>query len=414
MKRVVVTGMGCVTPIGNSVGEYFDALATGKNGIDTITYFDTSGFKNTLAAELKGFDPNVRLDKNAIRKSDLYTIYALYAAEEAVEMSGIIGKIDPEEIGVYVGSGIGGFNTFCEEHESLLTNGPRRVSPQFVPKMIINIAAGSIAIRFGVKGPCIAHATACATSATSIGEAYRAISVGAAKAMICGGSEATINPLAIAGFSNMQALSQSADKNAASLPFDKRRSGFVMGEGAAILVLEEYENAISRGAKIFAEVVGYGTACDAHHITAPDPTASQVARAIKLALPSGFEYSGITPGDIYFNAHGTGTKFNDATETAALKLVFGDEDAKKLHISSTKSMTGHLLGAAGAAEALASIFALNNDILPPTINLNEPDEELDLDYTPNVAVKRKIELALSNSLGFGGHNVCLAFRRAEI
>ena len=398
--------MGCVSPIGNTVDEFAHAIVEGKNGIDRITRFDVSDYKHTLAAEVKNFDPAVRLDKNAIRKSDLFTIYALCAADEAVEMSGIIGNIDPEELGVYVGSGIGGFSTMCTEHENLLKSGARRVSPQFIPKMIGNIAAGNVAIRYSAKGPCIAHQTACATSGTSIGEAYRAIMVGAAEAIICGGSEATILPLAVAGFGNCQALSAATDPNAASIPFDKRRGGFIMGEGAAMLVLEEYEHAMERGAEILAEVVGYGTTCDAHHITAPDPTAGQVARAIKLAM-KGLD----VPADkIYYNAHGTGTKLNDATETAALKLVFGD-CAKDISISSTKSMTGHMLGAAGAIEAIASILTLRSGIIPPTINLLEPDEECDLNYTPNQAVNKPVELALSNSLGFGGHNVCLAFKR---
>ena len=406
MNRVVVTGMGCVSPIGNTVDEFAKSIVDGKNGIDRITRFDVSDYKHTLAAEVKDFDPAARLDKNVIRKSDLFTIYALYAADEAVEMSGIIGNIDPEELGVYVGSGIGGFTTMCTEHENLLNSGARRVSPQFIPKMIGNIAAGNVAIRYSAKGPCIAHQTACATSGTSIGEAYRAIMVGAAEAIICGGSEATILPLAVAGFGNCQALSAATDPNAASIPFDKRRGGFIMGEGAAMLVLEEYEHAMERGAEILAEVVGYGTTCDAHHITAPDPTAGQVARAIKLAM-KGLD----VPADkIYYNAHGTGTKLNDATETAALKLVFGD-CAKDISISSTKSMTGHMLGAAGAIEAIASILTLRSGIIPPTINLLEPDEECDLNYTPNQAVNKPVELALSNSLGFGGHNVCLAFKR---
>lgn len=406
MNRVVVTGMGCVSPIGNTVDEFAHAIVEGRNGIDKITRFDVSDYKHTLAAEVKNFDPAVRLDKNVIRKSDLFTIYALYAADEAVEMSGILGKIDPEELGVYVGSGIGGFSTMCTEHENLLKSGARRVSPQFIPKMIGNIAAGNVAIRYSAKGPCIAHQTACATSGTSIGEAYRAIMVGAAEAIICGGSEATILPLAVAGFGNCQALSAATDPNAASIPFDKRRGGFIMGEGAAILVLEEYEHAKNRGANILAEVVGYGTTCDAHHITAPDPTAGQVARAIKLAMKG----NDVAPDKIYYNAHGTGTKLNDATETAALKLVFGD-CAKDISISSTKSMTGHMLGAAGAIEAIASILTLRSGIIPPTINLLEPDEECDLNYTPNKAVNKPVELALSNSLGFGGHNVCLAFKR---
>ncbi len=404
MKRVVVTGMGCVTPIGNSVNEYRDAIFSGKNGIDKITYFDTTDYKWTLAAQLKDFNPAEKLDKTTVRKTDPYVQYALYAADEAVAQSGIIGNIEPEELGVYVGSGIGGFNTFISEHSALLSGGPRKVSPQFIPKMITNIAAGNIAIRHNAKGPSISHVTACASSGTSIGEAYRTIAFGAAKAIICGGSEACITELAVAGFGNCTALNPSDDKNAASLPFDKRRGGFIMGEGAAILVLEDYEHALSRGAEILAEVVGYGTTSDAHHVTAPDPTGEQVARAIKLSLPDTLP----SPEKIYYNAHGTGTPLNDATETAALKLAFGD-DAYKLHVSSTKSMTGHMLGAAGAVEAISCILALREATVPPTINLNEQDECCDLNCMPNKAMRAEIELALSGSLGFGGHNVCLAF-----
>lgn len=409
MKRVVVTGMGALTPIGNTVAEYAAALEGGRCGVDVITRFDVSDSKFTLAAELKDFDAAARLDKNTVRKSDLFTCYALCAAEEAAAQSGIVGKIDPEELGVYFGSGIGGFETFCAEHTALMTSGARKVSPQFIPKMISNIAAANIAIRLGAKGPCISHTTACATSATSIGEAYRAIMCGAAGAMICGGSEAAILPLSLAGFGNCMALSAATDKNAASLPFDARRAGFIMGEGAAALVLEDYDHAVSRGAEILAEVVGYGTTCDAHHVTAPDPSAGEVARAIKLAMRGSED---TPPERIYYNAHGTGTKLNDVTETTALKLAFG-EGAYKLHVSSTKSMTGHMLGAAGAAEAVAAILALRGGIVPPTANLLEPDPECDLDYTPVNAVRADITLALSSSLGFGGHNVTLAFRKAD-
>ena len=404
MKRVVITGMGAATPIGCSVKEYTDSLFAGKNGIGKITRFDVGDSKFTLAAELKNFDPLTRLEKPLVRKNDPYTVYALYAADEAMEDSGIAGKIDPEELGVYIGSGIGGFDTFCHEHSVLLETGAKRVAPQFIPKLISNIAAASVAIRHNAHGPCMAHVTACATSSTAIGEGYRAIQFGSAKAILCGGSEATINPLAVAGFANCMALSPSDDPNAASLPFDIRRGGFVMGEGAGVLLLEEYEHAVNRGAKIYAEVVGYGTTCDAHHVTAPDPTAKDVARAIRLALPEEL------PENIYYNAHGTGTKLNDLTETSALRQVFG-EDAKKIHISSTKSMTGHMLGAAGAAEAIACVAALNRGMIPPTINLKEPDPECDLDYTPNEAKPLDIGLALSASLGFGGHNVCLAFKK---
>ncbi len=409
MKRVVVTGMGCVTPIGNNINEYRDSIFSGRNGIGKITKFDTADYKWTLAAEVKGFDPLARLDKTTVRKTDPYVQFALYAADEAVEMSGIIGKVDPEMLGVYVGSGVGGFDTFCRDHGALIAGGPRKVSPMFIPKMISNIGAGNIAIRYSAKGPSMAHVTACATSGTAIGEAYRTIAGGYADAIIAGGSEACIMPLAVAGFGNCTALSASSDPSAASLPFDKRRAGFIMGEGAAILVLEEYEHAMNRGADIIAELVGYGTTSDAHHVTAPDPSGEQVARAIRMAIPKNVE---LPAEKIYYNAHGTGTQLNDATETAALKLAFG-EDAYNLHVSSTKSMTGHMLGAAGAVEAISSILALREGMIPPTINLTEKDEACDLNYTPNSPVKADIAFALSGSLGFGGHNVCLAFAKAE-
>ena len=381
MKRVVITGMGVVTPIGQSVSEYWNALIHGKNGIDTIRSFDVSNSKYTLAAEVKNFDPIARLDKATARKTDRFVQFALCAAEEAMNQSGLIGHIDPEELGVYIGSGIGGFITFCHEHESLLNGGTRKVSPLFIPKMIGNIAAGNVAIRYQAKGPNMAHATACATASTAIGEAYRAVLHGYATAMLCGGSEAAITPLAIAGFGNCTALSAANDKNAASLPFDKRRGGFIMGEGAAVLVLEEYEHAVARDAEILAEVVGYGSTCDAHHVTAPDPDGTQVARAICQALPCDVPHA----SEIYLNAHGTGTPLNDKTETTAVKLAFGN-DASDLHISSTKSMTGHMLGAAGAAEAVAAVMALQNNTVPPTINLLEADEECDLQYTPNITL----------------------------
>lgn len=409
MKRVVVTGMGCLTPVGNNLEEYKKAIFEGKNGIDQISYFDTSDYKSTLAAELKGFDASAILDKTTVRKTDPFVQYALCAADEAVSMSGIIGKVPSDEIGVYVGSGVGGFTTFCSEHRALISGGPRKVSPAFIPKMIGNIAAGNIAIRYRAHGPSMAHTTACASSATAIGEAYRAIAFGDATAIICGGSEACITPLAVAGFSNCNALSPATDKNAASLPFDKRRGGFIMGEGAAILVLEELESAVRRGAAILAEIVGYGSTSDAHHVTAPDPSGEQVARAIRRSLPAELPIA----EHIYYNAHGTGTPMNDATETAALKLAFG-EDARRIHISSTKSMTGHMLGAAGAVESISAILALREQLVPPTINYVEPDEACDLCYTPNTAEPSQIELALSASLGFGGHNVCLAFSRAKV
>lgn len=408
MNRVVVTGIGAVTPLGNNAKDYWQGLKNGKNGIDRISKFDTEGFKAHVAGEVKDFNPLDRFEKGFIGKTDLYTQYALYSTDEAIEDSGIIGKVDPDEFGVYFGSGVGGINTLCEEHVHLLEKGSRRVNPQFVAKMIINIAAGQIAIRYNAHGSTMSVSTACATGTTAIGEAYRAIKDGYLKAAICGGSEAAVTPLTVAGFSNCMALTQSEDINAASIPFDKRRSGFVMGEGAATLILEDYENAVKRGAHIYAEVVGYGATCDAHHITAPNPEAEYVAKAINMALKD----EDVNPSELYINAHGTSTPLNDATETRAFKRAFGD-GAKELSISSTKSMTGHMLGAAGAAEAIACIKALEDGIIPPTINYLEPDEELDLDYTPNVAKEKAIKYAISTSLGFGGHNACLAFKKYE-
>lgn len=408
MSRVVVTGIGAVTPIGNNAKDYWQGLKDGKNGIDKITKFDTEGFKAFVAGEVKDFDPSDIFEKAFISKTDLYTQYALYSAEEAVKDSNILGNVDEDEFGVYFGSGVGGINTLCEEHEHLLNKGPRRVNPQFVAKMIINIAAGQIAIRYNAHGSTLSMSTACATGTTTIGEAYRAIKEGYLKAAICGGSEAAVNPLTVAGFSNCMALSNSDDKDTASLPFDKRRGGFVIGEGAATLILEDYENAKKRGAHIYAEVVGYGATCDAHHITAPNPEAEYVAKAIKMATKD----LDIDASKLYINAHGTGTALNDATETTAFKKSFG-QDAYKLSISSTKSMTGHMLGAAGAAEAIACIKALEERVIPPTINLLEPDEALDLNYTPNKAESKDIEYAISTSLGFGGHNACIAFKKYE-
>lgn len=407
-RRVVVTGLGVISPVGNDVQTAFDALKEGKCGIDRVTKFDATDFKATLAAEVKDFDPLLYFAKGELRKHDLYTQYAVAAATQAVEDSGILGKIDPERLGVYVGSGIGGISTMMTEHSKLLEGGYRKISPFFVPMMISNMAAGTIAIKFNARGATLPIVTACATSANSVGEAYRAIKHGYTDAVIAGGAEAAVNPLAYGGFINCMALSSATDKNAASLPFDKRRAGFVMGEGGAVLILEEYEHAVKRGAKIYAEMTGYGNTCDAHHITAPDPEATESARAVKMAA----QESGIKGGaGVYVNAHGTGTPLNDKTETAALKKAFGETEAKKLKISSTKSMTGHMLGAAGAMEAIVSVLALKEGIVPPTINYAEPDPECDLDVTPNKAVKTDIKYALSMSLGFGGHNACVAFKK---
>lgn len=409
MNRVVVTGMGALTPIGNSVAEYWENAINGVNGIDFITRFDISDSKYKFAGEIKNVDLTTAIEKSQLRKMDLFSQYALYAAKEAVEDSDIIGNIEPERLGVYIGSGVGGFNTFTEDYSVFLEKGARRVSPLFIPKEICNIAAGNVAIKYKAKGTNMCVSTACATGATAVGEAYRAIKHGYAEAIICGGSEADLNPFAVAGFGQCKALSAATTRDTASIPFDKRRQGFVIGEGAAILILEEYEHAKKRGAKMYAEIVGYGSTNDAYHITSPDPDAICTANAVREAMK---DLGEVDPSKIYINAHGTSTHLNDLTETKTFKNVFGD-DAYKLHISSTKSMTGHMLGAAGSIEAITAIMALRNDIVPPTINLLEPDEECDLNYTPNKAVKTHIELALSTNLGFGGHNACLAFKAVD-
>ncbi|XOQ47776.1 MAG: beta-ketoacyl-ACP synthase II [Eubacteriales bacterium] len=407
MRRVVVTGLGVVSPVGNAVEAFWNNLIDGKCGIDFITRFDTADFKVKIAAEVKGFDPHEYMEKAEIRKSDLFTQYAMAAASQAMADSGIAGTLAPERLGVYVGSGIGGMDTFIKECEKYLKGGPRKVSPLFVPMMIANMASGNIAIKYNAQGPCLPVVTACATSTHALGEAFRTVEGGHADAVIAGGAEAAINPLSIAGFTNCMALSTKNIPEESSLPFDKRRDGFVMGEGAGILILEEYEHAKARGAKIYAEICGYGNTCDAHHITAPHPEAVGGARAISLAL----EEAGYRDKDeIYINAHGTGTPLNDKSETIAIKKALGGK-ACRASISSTKSMTGHMLGAAGAVEAIASVLALKHGVIPPTIGLQEKDPDCDLDYTPNTARKKEATLALSVSLGFGGHNACIAFRK---
>lgn len=408
-RRVVVTGLGAITPLGNDVASYWDGLKNGKNGIDFITRFDASELKAKLAAEVKDFDPKQYLDAKMVRQTDRYQQYALAAAFQAADDSGIREKIDPDRFGVYFGSGIGGFETFVNEHNTLLNRGPARVSPFFITKMISNMAAGMIAIQLHAKGPCLEVTTACATGSNAIGEAMRAIRHGYADAILAGGVDAVIHPLSMAGFINCQALTDSTDKDCASIPFDKRRNGFVMGEGAGALVLEEYEHAKARGAKIYAEVVGYGSTCDAYHVTAPDSEAAASSKAIADCLAEvGRE---IPASEIYLNAHGTSTPLNDKTETAAIKRAFGTEKAYQIHVSSTKSMTGHLLGAAGAIEAIAAIKALENNLVPPTINYKEADPECDLQITPNTALETPLSLAMSTSLGFGGHNACVAFAK---
>ena len=413
-RRVVVTGTGVITPVGNDIQTFWINLLDGVCGIDFIKSFAADDLPVKIAGEIKDFTPaDYGIEPPFARKQDKFTLYAVAAAWQAVKESGIDsgdnGNIDPFRLGVYVGSGIGGFSTQVRETEKLLKEGAKWVSPLFIPTMISNIAAGNIAIRHNACGPCLPVVTACATSTHAIGEAYRAIRHGYADAVIAGGSEAAVVPIGIAGFANAKALSRSEDPKRASLPFNKSRGGFVMAEGAAMLVLEEYEHAVARGAEIIAEVCGYGNTCDAHHVTAPRPDGKTQAAAIRQAL----DEAGYTSDDVlYINAHGTGTALNDPSETAAFKIALG-EDAYKAHISSTKGSTGHMLGAAGAAEAVAAVLALKHGIVPPTIGLDEVDPECDLDYTPNEPVKADLTLAISDSLGFGGHNGCVAFRKIK-
>lgn len=409
MRRVVITGMGCVTPIGNDVPTFWESLKNGKCGIGPITHFDTTDYKVKVAGEVKDFDPLQYMEKSEIRKFDVFCWYAMAAATQAVEESGIKDTLPPQRIGTYFGSGIGGMSTFAEEQKVLMEKGPRRVSPFFVPGMIINMAGGLIAIKYNFQGASIPIVTACATGNNAIGEAYRAIKHGYLDAVLTGGAEAAIIPIGVAGFSNMKALSTTEDPAAACVPFDARRNGFVMGEGAGALVLEEYEHAVARGAKIYGELCGYGVSCDAHHITAPHPEGLGGAAALTMALE---EAGGCEDfSKLYINAHGTSTPLNDSGETKAIKKALGEEAARKCMVSSTKSMTGHMLGAAGAVEAIASVLAVKEGIVPPTIGYQEPDPECDLDYVPNAAREAQVDLALSASLGFGGHNAYLAFRR---
>ena len=408
LRRVVVTGIGVVSPVGNTLDETWNNLVNGVNGIAPITLFDATDYKAKVAGKVKNFEPRDYMSKQEILRSDRFSQLAMAAAVQAVEESGVIGTVAPDRIGVYFGSGIGGINTMTKEHQKLIDKGPGRVSPYMVPMMIANMAAGMIAIRYNCQGAAMPAVTACASGSNAIGEALRQIRHGYADAVISGGSDAAVNDLGVAGFINMHALSTSDDPNAASLPFDARRGGFVIGEGATALVLEEYEHAVARGAKIYGEICGYGSTCDAYHITSPAPDAAGGARAMIQAM----EESGYSVNDrVYINAHGTGTQMNDSGETTAIKTALGEEKAHEVLISSTKSMTGHLLGAAGAIEAAVCLKVLNTGIIPPTINLQEPDPACDLNYVPNQAVKADIDLCLSNSLGFGGHNACLAFRK---
>ena len=413
-KRVVITGMGIISPLGNDVNTFWKNLVAGVCGIEYIDDFPTESLPVRIAGKIKDFHPEeYGMDKPFIRKQDLFTQYGMAAAYQAMNDSGLQtqgedANIDPFRLGVYVGSGIGGFATQYRETAKMIEDPSGQwISPLFIPTMISNIAAGQIAISHHAQGPCLDVVTACATSTNAIGEAYRAIRHGYADAIIAGGTENATIPLGIAGFANAKALSRAENPKYASLPFNGNRAGFVMGDGAAVLILEELEHAKARGAKIYGEMTGYGNTCDAYHATAPRPDGTTQAQAIKLAL----EESGFNPekDNLYINAHGTGTRLNDAAETKAYKVALGDF-AYKAHISSIKSMTGHMFGAAGAAEAITTILTLREGIVPPTINLDTPDPECDLDYTPNKAVKAKITLGISDSFGFGGHDACVAFR----
>ena len=411
-NRVVITGLGVVSPVGNNVTDFWNSLVEGKCGIDLIKGFEEYELPVSVAGQVKDFNPEADgLERNDIRRNDKFCIFAMAAAAQAMTDSGLKSgeNIEPERLGVYIGSGIGGMDTFVNETEKLLNEGVRRISPLFVPMMISNIASGNVAIKHNAQGVCLPIVTACATGTHAIGEAYRAIKHGYADAIIAGGAEATIHPLAIGGFANSKALSRSEDPLKASIPFNANRNGFVMGEGAGVLILESLESAQKRGAKIYAEVVGYGNSCDAHHVTAPSPDGIPASRVIKQSLTE----AGFDPEKdlLYINAHGTSTPLNDKTETAAIKLAMGEEAARKAMISSTKSMTGHMLGATGAVELIATTLTVKNGIVTPTIGLDEPDPECDLDYTPNFARKADITLAISNSLGFGGHNGCVAVRK---
>lgn len=411
-KRVVVTGMGIVSPVGNNVERYWENLKKGVNGIKKLTRFDTEGLAASVAGEITDFNPaDFGIEPAFTRKQDLFSIYAVAAAKQAMDQSGLVSgdNIDPFRLGVYVGSGIGGFPSTYREVEKMITSGPRWISPLYVPTMIPNIASGNISIRHHANGPCVPVVTACATATHSLGEAYRAIRHGYADAIISGGTESPLIPMAVAAFANAKALTGSDDPDYACLPFNANRSGFVLAEGAGVLVLEEYEHAKARRAEILGEICGYGNTCDGYHITAPHPDGVTQSRAIEDALQEANYKTG--KDNLYINSHGTGTQMNDKCETRAFKLALGEEEARRAHISSTKSMTGHPLGAAGGFEAIAAVMALRDGIVPPTIHLDTPDPECDLNYTPNTAVETPLTIAISDSLGFGGHNACIAFRR---
>ena len=413
MRRVVITGLGCVTPLGNNIETFWGNLLKGECAIREITSMPTENLPVKVAAEVLDFKPEeFGIDKAMIRHNDRYALFAIAAATQAMADSGL--KVDEHvaanRFGCAIGSGVGGIQTFCREHTALMGGGPRRVSPLFIPEMIANIASGNVAITFNAQGPNLPIVTACATGTHSVGEAYRMVCEGRADAMLTGGAEAAICEIAIAGFANSKALSTSTDPMAASLPFDARRKGFVMGEGSGVLVLEEYEAAKRRGAHIYAEVCGYGNTCDAHHYTAPRPDGLSATNAMRLAL----DEAGFKAGEhLYINAHGTGTPLNDRAETLAIKQALGEEEARRAVISSTKSMHGHMLGATGAVELIICALTLKHGMVPPTIHLDEPDPELDLDYTPHTARQYQADITLSNSFGFGGQNACVALRRIE-
>ncbi|MFV2081289.1 MAG: beta-ketoacyl-ACP synthase II [bacterium] len=408
-KRVVITGLGAVTPVGLNVRESWENLLAGKSGVGEITKFDSEAFAARIAAEVKGLDPEERIDKKELRKMDMFIVFAIFAALEALEHSGlVIDETNDERVGVCLGAGLGGLPYIEKYAEVLMRSGPRRITPFFIPMVIANLASGQVSIMTGAKGPNSCVVTACATGTHCIGDAHRMIQYGDADAMIAGGTEATITPLAFAGFNSMKALSRRNDEpERASRPFDKGRDGFVMGEGAGVLVLEEMEFAIARGADILAEVAGFGMSGDAFHITAPPEGGTGAAQCMRNVLRDG----GLEPEDVsYINAHGTSTPYNDLFETQAIKSVFGDE-AYNIPVSSTKSMTGHLLGAAGGVESVISVMAVMNNKIPPTINYEEPDPECDLDYVPNEAREAEVDIAMTNSFGFGGTNSCMAYRK---
>lgn len=410
-RRVVVTGIGCVTPIGIGKNKFWESLKTGVSGIDYITKFDTEGYATKIAAEVKDFNVEDYIDKREAKRMDRFSHFAVAASKMAVEDGKLnVEEINSERFGVILGSGIGGMETLEDQSRKLFNKGPKRISPFFIPMMISNMGSGQVSIALGAKGPNTTVVTACASATNAIGEAFRIIQNGDADIMVTGGSEASVTPLSIAGFCSMKAMStNNDDPKKASRPFDANRDGFVMGEGAGILLIEELDHAIKRGAPIYGEIVGYGANADAHHITTPAPNGEGAARTMSIALKD----ANINYDDIdYINAHGTSTLYNDKFETAAIKTVFKDH-AYKLSVSSTKSMTGHLLGAAGGIEGIACIMSIKESIVPPTINYEEPDSECDLDYTPNVAKKREVNYALSNSLGFGGHNATVIFKKYE-